>query len=134
MLVAKLINYVQERGQKDTARGIVYSILEDFKKDGEPVAILEQAIKNVEPQIEVRSRRVGGANYQVPVPVRTERKLALALRWIVGAARSKKGKPMTTRLAAEVLAASRGEGEAVAKRDSVHKMAEANRAFTHFAW
>jgi len=134
VLVAKLINYVQERGQKDTARGIVYSILEDFKKDGEPVAILEQAIKNVEPQIEVRSRRVGGANYQVPVPVRTERKLALALRWIVGAARSKKGKPMTTRLAAEVLAASRGEGEAVAKRDSVHKMAEANRAFTHFAW
>jgi small subunit ribosomal protein S7 len=98
------------------------------------MAVFEDALKNVEPLVEVRSRRVGGANYQVPREVRPERRLALALRWIIQAARAKKGAPMAEKLANELRAAAKGEGEAVAKRENTHKMAEANKAFAHFAW
>ncbi|PIR45551.1 MAG: 30S ribosomal protein S7 [Candidatus Vogelbacteria bacterium CG10_big_fil_rev_8_21_14_0_10_50_13] len=134
--VAKLINYVMERGKKNTASKIVYGALDLIKGESkaDPAKTLELAIQNVGPQLEVRSRRVGGANYQVPHEVRPERRLALALRWIIGAAKSKKGKPMVARLAEEIRLAANNEGEAVKKRENVHKMAEANRAFAHFAW
>ncbi|PIR86560.1 30S ribosomal protein S7 [Candidatus Kaiserbacteria bacterium CG10_big_fil_rev_8_21_14_0_10_43_70] len=132
--VAKLVNYVMERGKKDTARRVVYEAFEILKKDGDPVVIFEEALKNVEPLMEVRSRRVGGANYQVPREVRPERRMSLALRWIIGAAKSKTGTSMSIRLANEILTASKGEGEAVTKRENTHKMAEANKAFAHFAW
>ena len=123
-----------EGGKKETARRVVYDVMETLKKEGDPVVVLEAAIKNIEPTMEVRSRRVGGANYQVPMPVRPERQLALALRWMRDAARSKKGVPMAIKLADQIIAAKKGEGEAVAKRDNMHKMAEANKAFAHFAW
>lgn len=132
--VSKLINYIMERGKKDTARKIVYDAFEILKKDGDPVAIFDEALKNVEPLMEVRSRRVGGANYQVPREVRPERRMSLALRWIISAAKTKNGSPMSARLATEILTASKGEGEAVTKRENTHKMAEANKAFAHFAW
>ena len=132
--VARLINYIMERGKKDTARRIVYTAFTELKKAGDPIAVFEDALKNVEPLMEVRSRRVGGANYQVPSEVRPERRIALALRWIITAAKNKKGTPMSTRLANEILLASKGEGEAVTKRENTHKMAEANKAFAHFAW
>jgi small subunit ribosomal protein S7 len=134
VLVTKLTHYIMERGKKETARRVVYDMMKELKKEGDPVAILEEAVKNIEPSMEVRSRRVGGANYQVPMPVRPERQLALALRWMREAARTKKGVPMAKKLAEQVLAAKKGEGEAVAKRDNMHKMAEANKAFAHFAW
>ncbi|MBI4068357.1 30S ribosomal protein S7 [Candidatus Kaiserbacteria bacterium] len=134
VLVSKLTHYMMERGKKDTARRLVYDMMEQLKKEGDPVTVLEAAIKNIEPAMEVRSRRVGGANYQVPMPVRPERQLALALRWMRDAARTKKGTPMAIKLAEQILAAKKGEGEAVAKRDNMHKMAEANKAFAHFAW
>ena len=135
--VTKLINYIMERGKKDTARKIVYAAMEELKgKDGkeDPVALFETAIKNVAPLMEVRSRRVGGANYQVPREVRPERRLALALRWIVEAAKSGPGNEMHKRLAAEIQKAAAEEGDAVKKRENTHKMAEANKAFAHFAW
>lgn len=132
--VAKLINYLLERGKKEAARRVVYDAFEELKKEGDPVAVFEQALSNVQPSMEVRSRRVGGANYQVPMPVRPERQLSLALRWIIAAAKSKSGSPMSKRLGEQLLLASRGEGEAVTKRENVHKMAEANKAFAHFAW
>jgi len=134
MKVEKLINYIMECGKKETARRVVYAAFEEMKKDGDPVAVFENALKNVEPLMEVRSRRVGGANYQVPREVRPERRLALALRWIVGAAKNKSGTPMYVRLANELRAAAKGEGEAVSKRENTHKMAESNKAFAHFAW
>ncbi len=134
--VSKLINHVMEAGKKNTARRVVYSALEHAAKTSkkEPLVLLEDALRNVTPLIEVRSRRVGGANYQVPVEVREGRKLTLAMRWLIGAARSKKGKPMAERLAEELVLAAKNEGAAVKKREDVHKMAEANRAFAHFAW
>ncbi len=135
--VEKLINYVMLRGQKETARKVVYTAFEIIKNDkegGEPVEIFKTAVQNAGPLMEVRSRRVGGANYQVPREVRPERRLSLALRWIIAAARSQKGTPMSKALAAELLLAAKGEGNAVKKREDVHKMAEANRAFAHFAW
>ncbi len=135
---ARLINYVMERGQKETARKIVYGAFEEIKNakegGGDPIELLETAIRNAGPQMEVRSRRVGGANYQVPREVRPERRLALALRWIIMAARSQKGVPMSKALAAELMAAAREEGSAVKKKEDTHRMAEANRAFAHFAW
>ncbi len=134
VLVTKLTHYIMEGGKKDTARRVIYEVMEQLKKEGDPVVVLEAAVKNIEPNMEVRSRRVGGANYQVPMPVRPERQLALSLRWIRDAARNKKGVPMAQKLAAEILNAKKGEGEAVAKRDNMHKMAEANKAFAHFAW
>lgn len=133
--VEKLINYIMERGKKNAARKIVYGaftlIQKDTKKD--PLEVYELALQNVGPLTEIRSRRVGGANYQVPHEVRPERRLALALRWMIEAAKNKKGKPMMAKLAEELTAASKNEGEAVKKRETVHRMAEANRAFAHFA-
>jgi len=135
--VAKFMNYVMYDGKKNTARTIMYDCLEIIKdkaKVENPIEIFEAALKNTAPQLEVRSRRVGGANYQVPVEVRPERRAALSMKWIVIAARAKKGKPMADKLAEEIIAASNNEGEAVKKRENVHKMAEANKAFAHFAW
>ena len=135
--VAKFINYVMESGKKNIARGIVHDCLNSIKdkaKVENPIEVFEMALKNTAPQMEVRSRRVGGANYQVPREVRPERKQALSMKWIVEAARSKKGKPIAEKLADEIIAASKNEGEAVKKRENVHKMAESNKAFAHFAW
>ena len=134
--VAKLINYVMLRGQKNTARKIVYGAFDEIKKElktEDPIEVFETALKNVGPSVEVRSRRVGGANYQVPREVRPERRLFLALRWIISASKAKKGIPMYRRLASELIAASKGEGTAVKRREDTHRMAEANRAFAHFA-
>jgi small subunit ribosomal protein S7 len=136
-LLAHLINVVMEDGKKSTARTIVYDALDEIKKRDEkadPMVVFETAITNVSPTVEVRSRRVGGANYQVPKEVRPERRRSLALRWIIGAARSGKGKPMHLKLADELIAASKNEGFAVKKRDDIHRMAESNRAFAHLAW
>ena len=135
--IAKFTNYVMESGKKSVARKIVSDCLEAIKEQAKvenPMEILEAALKNTEPQMEVRSRRVGGANYQVPREVRPERKRAMSMKWIIEAARSKKGKPIHVKLADEIIAASKNEGEAVKKRENVHKMAEANKAFAHFAW
>ena len=132
--VSKLINYVMECGKKDTARNIVYTVMEELKKEGDPVTILEEALEKAAPTVEVRSRRVGGANYQVPREVRPERRLALGMRWIVEAAEGTKGKPMAESLLHEIRAAHKGEGAAVTKRETTHRMAEANKAFAHFAW
>lgn len=134
--VAKLVNYLMERGKKNTARNVVYAALDVVKEKTKtvPLEILDAALRNTSPNMEVRSRRVGGANYQVPVEVRPSRKSALSMKWIIDAARSKKGKPMHMKLADELIAASKNEGDAVKKRENVHKMAEANKAFAHFAW
>ncbi len=135
--VEKLINYIMDSGKKNTARKIVYGafeIIKEKKKDLEPLEVFDLAVKNTGPLMEVRSRRVGGANYQVPCEVRADRRLYLAMYWIINAAKAKKGRPMHQRLADELLAASNGEGDAVKKRENVHKMAEANKAFAHFAW
>ncbi|MDO8553132.1 MAG: 30S ribosomal protein S7 [bacterium] len=132
--VAKLINYVMECGKKDTARKIVYKVMEELKKDGDPVTILEEALEKASPSVEVRSRRVGGANYQVPREVRPERRLALGMRWMVEAAEGTKGKPMAVSLLNEIRSAHKGEGAAVTKKETTHRMAEANKAFAHFTW
>jgi small subunit ribosomal protein S7 len=134
--VAKLINYVMYDGKKVAAREIVYGCFDKLKEvtKQEPMEVFEAALKNTAPNMEVRSRRVGGANYQVPREVRPERRQALSMKWIVEAARGKKGKPMAEKLADEIIAASKNEGEAVKKRENTHKMAEANKAFAHFAW
>lgn len=138
--VSRLINYVMLRGQKETARKIVYGafeLIEKAKKEdggGDPIEVFATALRNAGPQMEVRSRRVGGANYQVPREVRPERRHALALRWIINAARGQKGVPMFKALAKEIMLAAKEEGAAVKKKEDVHKMAEANRAFAHFAW
>ncbi len=134
--IAKLINYIMERGKKNAARSIVYGALAYIKeKTGqEPMDVFNEAIKNTSPLMEVRSRRVGGANYQVPREVRPERRLMLSMRWIKEAANNKKGEPMHKKLGDELIAASKNEGTAVKKREDTHKMAEANKAFAHFAW
>jgi len=135
--VGKLINYVMYDGKKNAARTIVYDCLNAIKdqaKVTDPIEVFETALKNTAPQMEVRSRRVGGANYQVPREVRPERRQALSMKWIVEAARSKKGKSLSLKLADEIILASKNEGEAVKKRENTHKMAEANKAFAHFAW
>lgn len=137
VLLSRFINYLMEEGKKSLARKIVYNVLEEIKKKTKtenPLEIFELAIKNASPFVEVRSRRVGGANYQVPVEVRPERKFALATRWILGAAKTKKGINITKNLTEEIIAASKNEGGAVKKKENVHKMAEANRAFAHLAW
>jgi len=135
--VTKLVNYVMERGKKEAARKIVYGafrVIKEKQKVENPVEIFDAALKNTSPLMEVRSRRVGGANYQVPVEVRPERRVMLSFRWLINAARGKKGKAMHIKLAEEIIAASKNEGDAVKKRENVHKMAEANKAFAHFAW
>lgn len=135
--VEKFINYVMERGKKNAARKIVYGsfdVIKDKAKVEDALEIFDTALRNAGPTMEVRSRRVGGANYQVPREVRPERRLFLAMKWIIEGARSKKGSPMHIKLADEIIAAAKNEGEAVKKRDNTHKMAEANKAFAHFAW
>ncbi len=136
--VERLINYIMLRGQKETARKIVYAAFEEIKNakehGGDPLEIYTTALRNAGPQMEVRSRRVGGANYQVPREVRPERRTALALRWIITGARNQKGVPMHKALASELMLAAREEGAAVKKKEDTHRMAEANRAFAHFAW
>ena len=135
--VEKFINYVMLDGKKETARKVVYGAFEEIKTLAEtdnPMEIFETALKNVGPNVEVRSRRVGGANYQVPREVRPERRLALAMRWILAATRAKNGQPTYKSLAEELFAASKNEGAAFKKKEDTHKMAEANRAFAHFAW
>ncbi|TAL20578.1 30S ribosomal protein S7 [Patescibacteria group bacterium] len=133
--VAKLINYTMRRGKKSVAQSVVYGAFEAVsqKLKADPIEVFETALKNVSPAVEVRSKRVGGANYQIPIPVRAERRLALAYRWLLGAARTRKGKPMAEKLAAELIDASKNEGAAVKKKMDVQRMAEANRAFAHFA-
>ncbi len=135
--VTKFINYTMERGKKATATKIVYESLDLIKektKNPNPLEVLETALKNTGPTMEVRSRRVGGANYQVPREVRPERRQFLSMKWIIEAARNKKGKAMAEKLAEEIIAASNNEGDAIKKRENMHKMAESNKAFAHFAW
>jgi small subunit ribosomal protein S7 len=135
VLVTKLINYVMKDGKKTIAEKIVYDAFEIISKETkqDPVQVFDQALKNAVPSVEVKSRRVGGANYQVPTPVRGDRRYALTYRWLLAAARAKKGKPMAQRLAAELIAASNNEGDTIKKKQDVQRMAEANRAFAHFA-
>jgi len=131
--VTKVVNLIMQKGKKTTAEGIVYGVIDKLNADKkQALDVFETAIKNVMPKLEVRSRRIGGATYQVPQPVRYERSEALAVRWIIGAARKKKGKPMEEKLLEEIKNASQGIGDAIKKRDDVHKMAEANKAFGHF--
>ena len=133
----KFINYVMGDGKKDVARRVVYKALDIIKtkeKKENPLEVFELAIKNASPAMEVRSRRIGGATYQVPREVSPNRKMALAMRWILIAARSKKGSSMSIRLANELMAVSNNEGEALKKKENVEKMAQANMAFAHFAW
>lgn len=133
--VAKLINFVMQDGKKQVAQKIVYGALESAEETLKKPAleVLDEALKNVAPMVEVKSKRVGGANYQVPLQVRAERRLQLAFRWMITAARSRKGKPMQIRLANELVDAAQNQGDAVKKKMDVHRMAEANRAFAHFA-
>ncbi len=135
--LGKFINNVMWSGKKETARKCVYGALDIIKEktaNPNPLEVFDNAIKNAGPLVEVRSRRIGGANYQVPREVRPERRTALAMRWIIAAARSGKGRPMASRLADELIAASKNEGTAIKKKDDTHKMAESNKAFAHFAW
>ncbi len=134
--VARLINRVMTRGKKSTAERVVYGALQIIGQQGakEPFTVLEQAVRNVTPQLEVKARRVGGATYQVPIEVRPERGLSLALRWLVTSARARGGKSMAEKLAAELSDASQGQGVTIKKREDTHKMAEANRAFAHYRW
>ena len=136
MTVARLINRVMLSGKKSTAESILYDALQilERQESKSPVITLEQALKNTIPQLEVKPRRVGGATYQVPVEVRPERALSLALRWLVKSTRARTGSSMAERLAAELIAASRGQGATIKKREDIHKMAEANRAFAHYRW
>ena len=135
-LVTQLINKVLVDGKKSTAERIVYGALEGAraKNGADPVATLKKAMDNIKPALEVRSRRVGGATYQVPVEVRSTRRQALGIRWLISAARDRNEKTMTERLSAELLDASNNRGNAVKKREDVHRMAEANRAFSHYRW
>lgn len=137
-VLSRFINTVMKDGKKAVAMRVVYGALDEIEQrtKGDPPAIkvFEQAVENVKPSVEVRSKRVGGANYQVPMAVKPKRRQSLAFRWIIQAARSEKGKPMATRLAKELLDAAKGEGKAMATREQTHRMAEANKAFAHFAW
>lgn len=133
----KFINYVMWSGKKETARKVMYKAFEVIKEktgNPNPLEVFDLAMKNAGPLTEVRSKRIGGANYQVPREVRPERRLALAMRWIRDAARKGKGRPMHLKLADELIAASKNEGAAIKKKEDTHKMAEANKAFAHFAW
>jgi len=137
-VLTRFTNRMMHDGKKAVARGVIYSAFEEIKKkEKDPVEVFETAIKNVAPKMEVKSRRVGGASYQVPMEVRGDRKEALAIRWIIGAARTRPSteyKTMAAKLAAELLDAAVGTGAAIKKRDDTHRMAEANRAFAHFRW
>ena len=142
-VLAKFINCVMERGKKATSQRIIYAAMdiinEKLKKETDPAApkeplpVFQRAINNIKPFVEVRSKRIGGANYQVPIQVTNKRQQALAFRWIIDAARSEKGRPMANKLADEIFNAAKGEGKAMGTRDQTHRMAEANKAFAHFA-
>ena len=134
--IARLINRVMMGGKKSLAERIVYSALEIMEQQGskEPATVLELAVRNATPQLEVKPRRVGGATYQVPVEVRPERGLSLALRWLINSARARAGKSMAEKLAAELRDASQGQGVTIKKREDTRRMAEANRAFAHYRW
>ena len=139
VLLAKFMNMVMERGKKSVAERIVYGAIDRMaEKTGRPAEqtldLLTQALDNVKPMVEVKSRRVGGATYQVPVEIRGDRRLSLGVRWLVQAARKRNGKSMSEKLAAEFVDASNGLGAAVKRREDTHKMAEANKAFSHFKW
>jgi small subunit ribosomal protein S7 len=136
-LLAKFVNVIMWDGKKWASQKILYDALEIIEKkikDAPPLEVFEKAIENVKPRIEVRSKRVGGANYQVPTPVNSRRQISLAMRWIRDAVRSGKGRATSVRMADELMAAYRGEGAAMNTRENVHRMAEANKAFAHFAW
>ena len=137
LLASKFINCLMHDGKKSVAQNVFYSALDTIKEripDEDPLEVFSTAVENVKPQIEVRSRRVGGATYQVPTPVSPKRRQTLAIRWILQAARGKRGRPMDVLLADELMNAFRREGTAVTTRENVHRMAEANKAFAHFAW
>ncbi len=135
--VAKFVNCLMWKGKKSTAHKVFYDamgIISKRIKDTQPLEVFETAVNNVKPALEVRSKRVGGASYQVPMQVRPKRQQSLAFRWIITAARGKKGKPMSIRLASELMDAYKSQGAAMTTRENVHRMAEANKAFAHFAW
>lgn len=135
-LVSKFMNYVMKDGKKSIAESILYEAINILEKrtGKKGLDVLHKSIENVKPVVEVKSRRVGGATYQVPVEIRSDRRLALALKWVIGFANSSKGKSMAERLAGELLQAYKGEGASIKKRDDTHRMAEANKAFAHFRW
>ena len=135
-LLAKFINHVMESGKKSIAESIVYGALDRVqeKNGGDPLEVFNQALENIAPMVEVKSRRVGGATYQVPVEVRPERREALAIRWLISAAKNRNENTMEERLAGELLDAVNGRGTAVKKREDTHKMADANKAFSHYRW
>ena len=137
LLASKFINFLMYDGKKTTAQGVFYNALEEIGekiKDRPPIEVFEQAIENVKPYIEVRSKRVGGASYQVPMQVNKNRQQSLAFRWVLSAVRDKKGRATHQKLADELMAAYRKEGTAITKRENTHRMADANKAFAHFAW
>jgi small subunit ribosomal protein S7 len=138
VVLSRFMNALMYDGKKSVAEGIVYNALDVLKRRGgaqaDPIRMFHEALDNVKPAVEVRSRRVGGATYQVPVEVRTERRQALAIRWIISAARDRNDKTMVDRLSSELLDASNNRGAAVKKREDTHRMAEANRAFAHYRW
>ncbi|MFH1304338.1 MAG: 30S ribosomal protein S7 [Planctomycetota bacterium] len=137
MLASKFVNCLMHDGKKSVAQGVFYSALDRIKDrlpDVEPIEVFTQAVEHVKPGVEVRSKRVGGATYQVPTPVNSKRQQTLAIRWILAAIRGKKGRPMDIRLADEILSAYKREGAAMTTRENIHRMAEANKAFAHFAF
>ena len=136
LLVTQLVNKVLQRGKRTTAERIVYTALESIeeKTGAEPIATVKRAIENIKPQLEVKSRRVGGATYQVPIEVKPRRANTLAIRWVVGYSRQRREKTMAERLANELLDASNGIGASVKRREDMHKMAESNKAFAHYRW
>jgi small subunit ribosomal protein S7 len=133
--VAKFINYIMKRGKKETAKKIVYGAIDliSLKTKQDPLDVFQQAIRNISPSVEIRGKRVGGANYQVPVAVRAERSFTLGCRWLIAAAKAKKGKKMAEKLAEEIISAYNNEGAAMKKKQDTYRMAEANRAFAHFS-
>ena len=135
--VAKFINYLMKNGKKSIAEKIFYdslSIISDKEKNEDAIDVFKKALSNVSPALEVKSKRIGGATYQVPMEVSQSRKLSLAMRWILGFSRGRKGKTMSNRLAAELIAAANNEGSSIKKKEDTHKMAESNKAFAHFRW
>jgi small subunit ribosomal protein S7 len=136
VLVTQIVNKVLERGKRSLAERIVYEALDQIKdrSDGDPVSVVKRAVENTKPQLEVKSRRVGGATYQVPVEVRPRRAATLSIRWLVGYSKQRREKTMAQKLAAELLDASNGVGAAVKRREDMHKMAESNKAFAHYRW
>ncbi|TWT43976.1 30S ribosomal protein S7 [Phycisphaerae bacterium RAS1] len=136
-LASKFINCMMWDGKKAVSQRVFYDAIDKIAekiKDAQPIEVFEKALENIKPNIEVRSKRVGGANYQVPMQVGPKRRQSLAIRWLLEACRGKGGRPMSDRLADELMAAFRGEGEAMQTRENVHRMADANKAFAHFAW